>query len=172
MPDQPRVLIDEERIQARITEMGKEIRAVYGNETLVCVCVLKGSFLFMADLIRKIEGPVQCAFLGVASYEGTESTGVVRITHDTRLKMEGHHVLVVEDIVDTGLTLDYILRILGQRNLKSLRVVALLDKPSRRQVEVPVDFVGFEIPPEFVIGYGLDLDEYWRNLPYVGIYEG
>ncbi|MBW2258357.1 MAG: hypoxanthine phosphoribosyltransferase [Deltaproteobacteria bacterium] len=172
MPDQPRVLIDEERIAARITELGKEIRAVYGDETVVCVGILKGSFLFMADLIRKIEGPVQCAFLGVASYEGTKSTGVVRITHDTRLKLEEHHVLVVEDIVDTGLTLDYILRILGQRKLKSLRVCALLDKPSRRKTEVLVDFLGFEIPPEFVIGYGLDLDEYWRNLPYVGIYDG
>ncbi len=165
------VLIDEERLRARITELGAEIRAAYGDDPIVCIGILKGSFIFMADLVRAIGGPVHCDFLGVSSYEGTESTGVVRITHDLRSNIEGAHVLIVEDIVDTGLTLDYILRTFRVRNVASLKVCALLDKPSRRTVDVPIDHLGFSIPDEFVIGYGLDLDELYRNLPYIGIYE-
>ncbi len=172
MSDKPRVLLSADQIQARIAELGTEIRATYGDEPFVCLAILKGSVVFLTDLIRAIDGPLQCAFLGVSSYEGTESTGQVRITHDVNTSLKGHHVLVVEDIVDTGLTLDYILKTLAVRDIASLRVCALLDKPSRRKVEVPIDFIGFTIPDTFVVGYGLDLDEYFRNLPYVGIYEG
>lgn len=173
MTTAPRIepLIDTEALQARIAEMGATIRAEYGDDAITCIGVLKGSFMFMADLVRAIGGNVRCEFLGVASYHGgTRSTGVVRITHDLRQSIEGQHCLLVEDIVDTGLTMDYLLRMLQVRAPRSLKVVSLLDKPSNREVEVPVDFVGFTIPDEFVVGYGLDLGELYRNLPYIGVY--
>lgn len=166
------VLISAEQIRIRIKELGKELTALYAGETIVCIAVLKGSALFLADLIREIDTPLEIDFLGVSSYQGTTSSGVVRITHDLRSSVEGRNVLIVEDIVDTGLTLSYLLRNLQSRNPKSLRVATLLDKPSRRKVEVPIDYSGFQIPDEFVIGYGLDLDELYRNLPYIGIYQG
>jgi len=172
MSDQPRALLTADALRERITVMGREIRAAYGDDPILCLGILKGSFVFLSDLVRAIDGPVQVAFLGVSSYEGTESTGHVRITHDVNVSLRGFHVLIVEDIVDTGLTLDYLLRTLGVREPRSLKICTLLDKPSRRKVAVPLDFVGFQIPDTFVIGYGLDLDEYYRNLPYVGIYEG
>jgi len=172
MSDKPRVLLSTEQIATRVAELGREIRAAYGDEPVICLGILKGSIVFLSDLIRAMDGPVQCAFLGVSSYEGTESSGQVRITHDVRTPLKGHHVVVVEDIVDTGLTLSYILKTLQVRDIKSLKVAALLDKPARRRADVPVDWIGFSIPDEFVVGYGLDLDEYYRNLPYIGIYEG
>jgi hypoxanthine phosphoribosyltransferase len=151
--------------------LGREISEVYRGEPLTLVCVLKGSFLFMADLARAIEGDVRVEFLGVASYDGVASSGAVQITHDLRQSIEGRHCLLVEDIVDTGLTLSFLLETLRLRSPASLRVASLLDKPSRRKVEVPIDYVGFQIEDVFVIGYGLDLDQRYRNLPYVGIYE-
>lgn len=163
-------LIDADRIATRVAELGAEIRGVYGDEAPTCVAVLKGSFLFMADLVRAMGGPLQCEFLGVASYKGTRSTGNVQITHDLRADVAGKHLLIVEDIVDTGLTLDYLTRAMLARNPASLRVATLLDKPSRRKVEVKVDFTGFEIPDAFVVGYGLDLDERYRDLPYIGVF--
>lgn len=172
MSEQPRALLSAEALRARIEAMGREIRAAYGDEPILCLGILKGSFVFLADLLRAIDGHVQVGFLGVASYEGTESTGHVRITHDVNVTLQGVNVLIVEDIVDTGLTLDYILRLVSVREPKSVKIATLLDKPSRRKVPVPLDFVGFEIPDTFVIGFGLDLDEYFRNLPYVGVYEG
>ena len=165
-------LISAEQIRTRVVELGKELTQLYAGETITCIGVLKGSALFLADLIREIDTPLEIDFLGVSSYQGTTSSGVVRITHDLRSSVEGKHVLIVEDIVDTGLTLSYLLRNLASRNPKSLRVATLLDKPSRRKVEVPIDYAGFQIPDEFVIGYGLDLDELYRNLPYIGIYSG
>lgn len=166
-----RVLISEERIRERIAELAVEIRAVLGEQPITCIGVLKGSFVFMADLVRALGGPVRCEFLGVSSYHGgTHSSGVVRITQDLRHSIEGHHCLLVEDIVDTGLTLDYLRDFLGGRRPASLRTVALLDKSSRREVEVQADFVGFRIPDEFVVGYGLDLGELYRNLPFIGVY--
>jgi len=164
-------LISAEQIATRIAEMGPEIRAHFGDEPIVCVGVLKGSFLFMADLVRTLDGPVRCEFLGVSSYQGTQSTGTVRISHDLTANIEGKNVLLVEDIVDTGLTLDYLIRTLSQRKPKRLAVATLLDKPSRRRVQVPVDWVGFEIPDAFVVGYGLDLDQIYRNLPYIAVYD-
>ena len=164
------VLYDEATLATRIAELGRQIRADYGDEPIVAICVLKGSILFTADLIRAIGGDVRIEFLGVSSYKGTESTGSVRITHDLSADIADRHVVVVEDIVDTGLTLDFMLRTLGQRNPASLRTAALLDKPARRKIEVPVEWVGFSIPDHFVIGYGLDLDQRYRNLPDVAIY--
>lgn len=166
-----RVMISEEEIQRRVAELGKEIRAHYGDAAITCIGVMKGSFLFMADLVRAIGGEVRCEFLGVSSYHGgTRSTGVVRITEDLRHPIEGQHCLIVEDIVDTGLTMDYLLRMLQVRRPRSLEICSLLDKPAHREVELTPDFVGFKIPDEFVVGYGLDLGEFYRNLPYIAVY--
>lgn len=165
------VLIPEERIQVRVQELGREIRAAVGDEPITCICVLKGSFIFMADLVRALGGEVRCEFLGVSSYHGgTRSSGAVRITQDLRAPIEGRHCIVVEDIIDTGLTLDYLMRMLKMRGPASIRTCSLLDKPVHREVEIEVDFVGFQIPDEFVVGYGLDLGEYYRNLPYIAVY--
>ena len=164
-------LISEEAINARLVELGAEVRALYGDEPVTCIGILKGSFMFMADLVRAIGGEVRCEFLGVSSYHGgTRSSGVVKITQDLQRPIEGHHCLIVEDIVDTGLTMAYLLQLLSVRSPKSLRVVTLLDKPGNREADVPVDFVGFTIPDEFVVGYGLDLAELYRNLPYIAVY--
>ena len=163
-------LISADDLHARIRALGAELAALYGDEPVIAVGVLKGSILFMADLVRAMDCDVRLSFLGVASYHGTESTGVVRVTHDLTETIEGHHVLVVEDIVDTGLTLAYIREMLAVRRPKSLRVATLLDKPERRRVEVDVDFTAFTIPDRFVVGYGLDFDQRYRNLPYIAVY--
>lgn len=168
--DRFETLISAEQIAARVTELGAELDALYQDEPVLALGVLKGSILFMSDLIREMKSDVRCAFLGVSSYHGTTSTGEVRITHDLTASIEGQNVLIVEDIVDTGLTLSYIRNLLEMRKPKSLRIVTLLDKPSRRTTPVPVEHVGFTIPDAFVIGYGLDLDQRYRNLPYIGIY--
>lgn len=173
MMDQDRlhVLISEERIQARVKEMGAEIREAYGDRVITCIGVLKGSFLFMADLVRAIQGDVRCEFLGVSSYHGgVRSTGVVQITQDLRYPIEGQDVVLIEDIIDTGLTMDYLLRMLRTRGPRSLRVATLLDKPTRREVGLTADYIGFSIPDEFVVGYGLDLGELYRNLPHIAVY--
>ena len=166
-----KTLFSEEELQKRIQELGKRIRDDFGSDPITAVCVLKGSFMFLADLVRAIGGEVQIEFLGVSSYKGTESSGEVRITHDLKASIEDANVLIIEDIVDTGLTLEYLLRMLRVRRPRTLRVAALLDKPARRKVDVPVDYIGFPIEDQFVIGYGLDLNERYRNLPFVGIYE-
>jgi hypoxanthine phosphoribosyltransferase len=164
-------LIDEAALNERVTALGKEIRAVYGDEPITCIGVLKGSFIFLADLVRAIGGDVKVEFLGVSSYHGgTRSTGVVRITQDLKHPIEGQNCLVIEDIVDTGLTADYLMRLLEVRGPRSLKLCSLLDKPGNREIEVDVDFVGFTIPDEFVVGYGLDLGELYRNLPHIAVY--
>lgn len=169
--DHLEVLIAESTIQARVRELGAQIRAEAGDQCITVIGVLKGSFLFLADLVRAIPGEVKVEFLGVASYHGgTESSGVVQITQDLRKPIEGAWCLLVEDIVDTGLTIDYLHRMLQVRGPRALRVVTLLDKPSNREVEARVDYVGFTIPDAFVVGYGLDLGELYRNLPYVAVY--
>jgi hypoxanthine phosphoribosyltransferase len=166
-----RVLIPEDRLQARIRELGAQIRADYGDRQITCIAVLKGSFMFMADLVRAIGGDVRCEFLGVSSYHGgTRSSGVVRITEDLQQPIEGQDCLIVEDIVDTGLTMDYLLRMLKVRGPRSLKIVSLLDKPVHREVSLEADYVGFSIPDEFVVGYGLDLAERFRNLPHIAVY--
>lgn len=167
------VLIDEARIRERIGALAAEIRRDAGPGTPVhFVAVLKGAFIFLADLLRVFEGPVTCDFLGVSSYAGgTASSGQVKLTKDLDRPLKGRYVVVVEDILDTGLTLAYLLDILGAREPATLRTVCLLSKSARRQIDVPVDYVGFEIEDRFVIGYGLDFDELHRNLPYVGVME-
>ncbi len=171
MADRLRVLIPEDRLQSRIQALGAQIRAEYGDRPITCIAVLKGSFMFMADLVRAIGGDVRVEFMAVSSYHGgTRSSGVVRITEDIRVPIEGRETLVVEDIIDTGLTLSYLLRALEVRNPSSLKTCCLLDKPAHREVDLEADYVGFSIPDEFVVGYGLDLGERYRNLPHIAVY--
>ena len=168
------VLIDEQTLTARVQEMGAIIRRDYGPDTPVhLVAVLKGAFMFLADLMRTIGGPVTCDFIAVSSYgAGTSSSGEVRLTKDLDRVLQGRDVIVVEDIVDTGLTLSYLQEILRAREPRSLRTACLLSKPSRRAVDVAVEYVGFTIEDRFVVGYGLDFDERHRNLPYIGVFNG
>ncbi len=166
---QLRELITAESIQARIAELGAQISEDYAGRNPVLVCILKGSMPFFVDLARRIRIPVRFDYLAVESYRGTKSTGVVKFTADLSGPIEGRHVLLVEDIVDTGLTMGYLLESLGARRPASLRVVTLLDKPARRQTDVDLAYTGFQIPDEFVVGYGLDYEQYFRNLPYVAV---
>ena len=176
--DVAEVLIDEASLQAKVAEMGARISADYANKQVTLVSVLKGALPFMADLMRAISIPVRIDLMEVSSYgSGTESSGRVRILKDLSSSIEEKHVLIVEDIIDTGLTLNYLTQYLGGKNPASLGICALLDKPARRLVEIDLDYRGFEIPDRFVIGYGLDYDEIYRNLPYIGVlkpevYEG
>lgn len=166
---EPAVLIPEESLRARVAELGHDITRSYAARDLVVVGVLTGAFVFMADLIRHIRLPLRCDFLGLSSYgSATESSGVVAITQDLGGPIEGAHVLVVEDIVDTGLTMAYLLENLATRRPASLATACLLSKPARRRVEVRVDHLGFTIEDRFVVGYGLDHDGKWRNLSYIG----
>ena len=164
------VLIDADRLNARIAELGDEISSDYDGRDLLLIGVLKGAVFFMADLMRRLTVPCEIDFMAISSYAGaTESSGVVRILKDLDINIEGRDVLVVEDIIDSGLTLSYLMRNLESREPASLEICALLTKPSRREIDVPVRYVGFEIPNRFVVGYGLDFDERYRNLPYVGV---
>jgi len=164
------VLIDEESLQRRIVELGEEISADYGGRDLLLVGVLKGAVFFLADLMRSLTIPCEIDFMAISSYgASTDSSGVVRILKDLDINIEGRDVLVVEDIIDSGLTLSYLIRNLEARGPASLEICALLTKPERREIDVPVRYTGFEIPNRFVIGYGLDFAERYRNLPYVGV---
>ncbi len=160
-------LHDEAEIRERVQELGRKITQDLKGEPVVIVGVLKGAFMFTADLVRAIKSPVVVDFIGCASYSGTRSTGTVRITQDLSTDISGKNVILVEDIIDTGRTLDYLMRILNERGPKSLRLCTLLDKPEAREVPVKVDYHGFSISNEFVIGYGLDLDQRFRELPYI-----
>lgn len=165
-------MISAEQIAQRVKELGAQISRDYKGKKLVLVCVLKGSFVFTADLARAIDVPLRVEFLGVRSYgEGTSSSGVVQITHDLTKAIEGDEVLVVEDIVDTGLTIGHLLELLSTRKPASLKVCSLLHKPARSRVEVPIDYLGFTIEDQFVVGYGLDWAEFYRNLPFIGVVE-
>jgi hypoxanthine phosphoribosyltransferase len=164
------VLIDERRLQERIGELGEEISADYAGRDLLLLGVLKGAVFFMADLMRRLTVPCEIDFMAISSYgASTDSSGVVRILKDLDINIEGRDVLVVEDIIDSGLTLSYLVRTLEAREPASLAVCALLTKPERREIDVDVRYVGFEIPNRFVIGYGLDFAERYRNLPYVAV---
>lgn len=166
-----KALLDAATIQARIGELAREIEADYPrDEEIHMVCVLKGGFVFMADLVRYMSMRVTLDFIATSSYgAGTKSSGEVRFQKDLETSIEGRHVIVVEDIVDTGLTLNYLQEILRKRAPLSLRTACLLSKPSRRQVDVPVEYIGFTIEDRFVVGYGLDYAEKYRNLPYIAI---
>jgi len=164
------VLIDEPTLQTRIAELGEEISSDYAGKDLLLVGVLKGAVFFMADLMRSLTVPCEVDFMAISSYGAeTDSSGVVRILKDLDIPLQGRDVLVVEDIIDSGLTLSYLMRNLRAREPASLEVCALLTKPGRREIEVPVKYVGFEIPNRFVVGYGLDYAERYRNLRYVGV---
>jgi len=169
--DVAEILITEEQIRDKVRELGGKVTADYAETSVTLVSVLKGSLPFMADLMRAIEIPVQIDLMEVSSYGGatTETSGLVRILKDLSSSIAGKDVLIVEDIIDTGLTLNYLLRYLRGKNPRSLRICALLDKPARRLVEIPIDYTGFVIPDEFVVGYGLDFGEYYRNLPFIGV---
>jgi len=164
------VLIEPDALQQRVTELGEEISHDYEGRDLLLVGVLKGAVFFMADLMRHLTIPCEIDFMAISSYgDSTDSSGVVRILKDLDINIEGRDVLVVEDIIDSGLTLSYLIRNLEAREPASLEICALLTKPERREIDVPVRYVGFEIPNRFVIGYGLDFAERYRNLPYVGV---
>jgi hypoxanthine phosphoribosyltransferase len=166
------ILVDEETLQNRVAELGQILSRDYEGKDLVLICVLKGGVAFLTDLMRHITIPHEIDFMAVTSYGSgrRESSGVVRILMDLEANIEGRDVLIVEDIVDSGRTINYLLRTFGERHPASLKVCTILDKPSRRVAEVPLDYIGFEIPDRFVLGYGLDLDEKYRNLPYVAVY--
>ena len=164
------VLIDRETLAGRVAELGAEVSADYEGRDLLLIGVLKGAVFFMADLMRHLTVPCEVDFMAISSYgDATDSSGIVRILKDLDINIEGRHVLVVEDIIDSGLTLSYLIRNLESREPATLEVCALLTKPSRREIDVPVRYVGFEIPNKFVVGYGLDFAERYRNLPYVGV---
>jgi hypoxanthine phosphoribosyltransferase len=163
------VLISEADLAVRVKALGADITRDHAGRSLVVVGVLKGSFIFLADLVRAIDLPISIDFIGISSYQGTRSTGVVQITSDLSRPIEGKDVLLVEDIVDTGLSMSYLLDNLATRKPASLQVCALLEKPSRAVVKVPIAYRGFEIGDEFVVGYGLDWDGKLRNLPFLGV---
>ncbi|HEX7224837.1 MAG TPA: hypoxanthine phosphoribosyltransferase [Candidatus Limnocylindria bacterium] len=164
------VLLDTETVASRVRALGAELTADFGDRDPVLVSVLKGSLVFLADLIRAMEMPVSIDLMEVSSYgASTESSGQVRILKDLSGSIAGRHLIVVEDIIDTGLTLNYLLKYLADKAPASISIVCLLDKPARRLAEIPIDYTGFSIPDRFVVGYGLDYDERYRNLPYVGV---
>jgi len=168
--DLSHVLISEEQLSQKVRELGERISADYKGKHLLLVSVLKGSIVFMADLMRAISIPVQVDFMSVSSYgNGVKTSGVVKILKDLDNPIQGLDVLVVEDILDSGMTLGYLREILLKRSCSSIRIVTLLDKPERRQVDIFPDYCGFQVPDDFVVGYGLDYNEQYRNLPYVGV---
>ena len=167
----PTVLIDQDELAARIAAVAQEIRQDHPAGQLHFVCVLKGAFMFLSDLIRDMEGQVSIDFMACSSYEGKSSSGQVRLSKDLDQSIEGRDVIVVEDIVDTGLTLHYLQEVLLARGPRSLRTACLLSKPSRRKIDVKVDYIGFTIEDKFVVGYGLDYEEQYRSLPYIGVLE-
>lgn len=166
-----RILVDVEPLQRRVAELGRRISADYQACDLVLICVLKGGVTFLVDLMRHITVPHEIDFMAISSYGSgqRESSGAVRLIMDLKIDVAGRDVLIVEDIVDSGRTMEYLLRLFWARAPRTLRVCTLLNKPTRRVVDVPLDYVGFDIPDEFVLGYGLDLDEKYRNLPYVAV---
>lgn len=172
MAEHVKVLLTEEEVDKRIQEIGDQISKDYAGKQVHLVCVLKGGVFFLCELAKRITVPVSLDFMSVSSYGGdTKSSGVVKIVKDLDESLLDKDVLVVEDIVDSGRTLSYLLEMLRDRGPKSLRLCTLLDKPDRRVVDVHVDYTGFEIPDEFVVGYGLDYDQRYRNLPYIGVVE-
>jgi hypoxanthine phosphoribosyltransferase len=168
--DMAEVLITEEQLQQRIAELGAQITEEYEGKRLLLLCVLKGAVIFLVDLARQIQLSLEIDFMAVSSYgASTQSSGIVRILKDLEDSVEGQHILVVEDIVDSGLTLDYLLRSLTARGPASIKVCGLLLKDRPRELSIPIDYVGFTIPDKFVVGYGLDFAERYRNLPYIGV---
>lgn len=168
--DIKKILITEDMLQSKIAELGSKITADYMDKDLLLVCVLKGAVIFVSDLMRKIELPLDIDFMAISSYgSNTKSSGVVRILKDLNTSIEGKHVLIVEDIIDSGLTLSYLVENLKSRGPSSVEICTILDKPDRRAVELEIKYTGFQVPDEFVVGYGLDYAEKYRNLPYIAV---
>ena len=173
MAEKVKVLVPEEDVAKRIKELGEQISKDYAGKQVHLICVLKGGVFFMCELAKRITVPVSMDFMSVSSYgDGTKSSGVVKIAKDLDETLEGKNVLIVEDIIDSGRTLYYLMDILSKRNPKSMKICTRLDKPERRVKDVKVDYVGFNIPDEFVVGYGLDYAQRYRNLPFIGVVEG
>ena len=165
-----KVLVSEEQLKEKIAYLGEQITNDYKDKKLLLVSILKGSVVFMADLMRAIKIPARIDFMAVSSYgSGLKTSGVVKIIKDLDIDLKGYDILIVEDILDSGMTLSYLIELLKSRNPSSVEICTLLDKPERHRVEIPVKYKGFVVPDEFVVGYGLDYDEQYRNLPYVGI---
>jgi hypoxanthine phosphoribosyltransferase len=168
--DVSEILFTEEAVQARIRELGAEITRDYEGKNPLVIGILKGATLFMSDLVKRIDVPVELDFMAVSSYgQSSESSGVVRIIKDLEQSIEGRDVIIVEDIIDTGLTLVYLKNLLQQRKAASVKLVSLLDKPDRHKVDISADYLGFTVPDHFIVGFGLDYAERYRNLPYVGV---
>ena len=167
--DIEKILINEAELKEKVIELGKKISDDYNGLNPVFVTVLRGSIIFLCDLIREVKIPISLDFLSVSSYSGQSHTGVVRIIKDLDENIENKHVILIEDIIDTGLTLNYIIGMLRERKPASIKVCALLDKKVRRIIDIPIDYKGFEIPDEFVVGYGMDYNQQYRNLPFIGI---
>lgn len=164
------ILISQEQIQEKVAELGRILSKQYEGRNPLVICVLKGAFIFMADLVKEITVPMELDFMAVSSYgASTKSSGVVKIIKDLDTSVEDRDILIVEDIIDSGLTLSYLIDVLKRRNAKSIQVVTLFDKPARRTVELEADLTGFILPDAFVVGYGLDYAEHYRNLPYIGV---
>jgi len=172
MAEQIKVMIPEQEVDAKIAELGQKISEDFAGESVHLICILKGSAFFVCELAKRITVPVSIDFMQVSSYGAeTRSSGVVRLSKDLDEPLQGKNVIIVEDIIDSGRTLSHLVKLLGQREPKTLTLCTLLDKPSRRVVEVDVKYTGFRIPDEFVVGYGLDYDQRYRNLPYIGVIE-
>lgn len=168
--DVSEVLLDAEQIRTRVQEMGKEITEYYNGESLIGICILKGAVMFFADLMRALRLECEMDFMGISSYgSGVKTSGIVRIAKDMDISITGRNVLLIEDIMDSGLTLNHLTELLGSRSPKSMRIACLLDKPDRRECAIASDFCGFIIPDKFVVGYGLDYNGHYRQLPYVGV---
>ncbi len=173
MAETIKVLVSEKDVDARIEELGRQISEDYAGKQVHLICILKGGVFFMCELAKRITVPVSMDFMCVSSYgDGTSSSGIVKISKDLDETLEGKDVIIVEDIIDSGRTLYYLMDVLEKRNPKSLKLCTLLDKPERRVKDITVDYIGFQIPDEFVVGYGLDYAQKYRNLPYIGVVEG
>ena len=167
-----KVLISKEQIENRVKELAKQIRKDYKEKSITAICLLKGSLFFTADLTREIVGKIYLLFIQLSSYEGENTTGTIKLKKDIDFsEIKGKDVLIIEDIVDTGITLNYTLEHIKKAGANSVKVCTLLNKPSRRKIKVPIDYVGFEIENQFVLGYGMDYDQLYRNLPYIGYIE-
>jgi len=162
------IMYDKNVIQNRLKEMAKEIDEFYKGESIIAICVLRGAIYFAVDLTKEMQTPIEMDFVKLSSYTGTESTGIVNMSLDIKENIEGRHVLIIEDIIDTGYTLNYLREYLLGKNPKSLKIAVLADKEERRKVNVSVDFVGFKIPNKYIVGYGFDYNNQYRNLPYIG----
>lgn len=164
-------LISREEIEKRLSELARELDTDYQGKEIVALCVMRGSVFFVVELTLKMKTKMQLEFITLSSYDGIESSGKINLITDLRESIENKDILIIEDIIDTGRTMSYLLDYLKSKNPKSLKICVLADKPSRREVEVPIDYIGFEVPNKFIVGYGFDIDNYYRNIPYIGYIE-